>query len=450
MASQRYGTTDVDISSLAQPLQFHPSGQIAKNRFMKAPMGEGLASWSPTDLQQRGVPTDELVELYRRWGKGQNSWGLIVTGNVETDFRSISAAGDMIVTPECEPIGERFEMFKKIAAAGKADGSLMIAQITHPGRQLQYRYNPVAVSASDVQLDKGNGVEYATPHPATEEEIARLIAGFAHAAAYLEKAGFDGVELHAAHGYLLSQFLSRLTNKRTDAYGPQTMESRLRFVSEVARAIKARVRPGFVVAAKLNSVEFQDGGVTPREARELCQALEALGFDFVELSGGMAGQSGMHWEKESTRRREAFFLEWAETITKALGPDTKLRVYLSGGFRSAEAMVRSLDTVDGVGIGRPATAEPELCRDILHGRVIGARKPMRPLENDLSLGLAVSQAQLAQIGSGKEPFDAGDEAAMEIFQADMTIWQQRVVEDGDKLEFVLPPRYSGPHRHYRR
>ncbi|KAM5343887.1 hypothetical protein ACJ41O_012424 [Fusarium nematophilum] len=368
------------------------------------------------------------------WGEGDNGWGLILTGNVETDFQSISAPGDMIATTECKPEGSRFDMFKKIAAVGKANGSLMVAQITHPGRQLRHHLNPIAVAPSAIQMKDKNGLKYAKPHAATQPEIDSLVEGFAYAAEYLEKAGFDGIELHAAHGYLLSQFLSRATNTRTDEYGPQTMESRLRFISEVARAIKARVSPNFIVAAKLNSVEFQDGGVTPREAQELCQALEKIGFDFVELSGGTAEELGMKWTKDSTRRREAFFLEFAKAITDALGPASKLRVYLTGGFRSAEAMVKGLDAIHGVGIGRPAAAEPRLCSDILEGRLYGALKPVEAFENDIYGGLAIAGAQLAQIATGMEPLNFGDAKVMDILKADMSLWQKRTLQDGEALD----------------
>lgn len=227
------------------------------------------------------------------------------------------------------------------------------------------------------------------------------------------------------------------------------MKSRLRFISEVGRAIKSRVSPSFIVGAKLNSVEFQDDGVNPEEAQELCRALEDLGFDFVELSGGTVEKLGMDWTKESTRRREAFFLEFAEAITKALGPDSKLKVYLTGGFRSAEAMVKGLNAVHGIGIGRPAAAEPRLSKDILEGRVTGSMKPLEEFENNLFGGLAIAGAQIAQIGHGKEPLNYGNDEVMKTMKADMELWWKRTVEDGDKLEYVLPPRYSGPEAAYR-
>jgi len=288
------------------------------------------------------------------------------------------------------------------------------------------------------------GMTFGKPHAATKEEIAQIIEGFAHAAEYLEKAGFDGIELHAAHGYLLSQFLSRTTNKRTDEYGTQTVENRLRLISEIANAIKARVSSTFIVSAKLNSVEFQDGGVTPDEARELCERLEALGFDFVELSGGTYERMALSWEKESTKQREGFFLEWAETITKALDPAHQMRIFIAGGLRTVGAMVDALDVVDGVSIGRPAAAEPRLASDIIEGRVKGAIQPAEMVENDLGMGMGVAGAQFAQIAKGFEPLDVSDNEVVQIFGQDMGAWYEKLVQDGDKNQFVRAIQYSGP------
>ncbi|KAF5702267.1 transcriptional regulator [Fusarium globosum] len=280
------------------------------------------------------------------------------------------------------------------------------------------------------------GMTFGKPHAATKEEIAQIIEGFAHAAEYLEKAGFDGIELHAAHGYLLSQFLSRTTNKRTDEYGTQTVENRLRLISEIANAIKARVSSTFIVSAKLNSVEFQDGGVTADEARELCERLEALGFDFVELSGGTYERMALSWEKESTKQREGFFLEWAETITKALDPAHKMNIFIAGGLRTVGAMVDALNVVDGVSIGRPAAAEPRLAGDIIEGRIKGAIQPTEMVENDLGMGIGVAGAQFAQIAKGFEPLDASNTEVMQTFGQDMGAWYEKLVQDGDKNEFV--------------
>ncbi|KAK7408703.1 hypothetical protein QQX98_009119 [Neonectria punicea] len=449
MAATRY-TSDEHVSAepLAQPLHFEFSGRTAKNRLLKSPMAEGLATWNPKVLTERGIPTDETIELYRRWGEGENNWGVLITGNVDIEFDSLDAIGDSIITPECDPEGERFEKFKQLASAAKANGSLIVAQVTHPGRQVQARVNPVAISASDVQLEPKMGMTFGKPHAATKAEIARVVEGFAHAAEYLSKAGFDGIELHAAHGYLISQFLSRTTNKRTDEYGPQTMENRLRLVTEIARAIKARVPASFIVSAKLNSVEFQDGGVTPADARELCETLDKHGFDFVELSGGTYENLGMTYDKESTKRREGFFIEWAETVTRSLSADRKMKTYIVGGLRTVGAMVKALGAVDGIAVGRPAAAEPRLADDIISGRVRGALKPVEAIETDFGMGMGAAQSQIVQVGRGREPMRLGDAEVVATFVKDMGAWYQQVVQDAEKMEFVRAVEYSGPLAEY--
>ncbi|KAF7561059.1 hypothetical protein G7046_g3060 [Stylonectria norvegica] len=436
MAPTRYDGGEVSLEPLAQELVFQPSGKVAKNRLMKSAMAESLATWSPTVLEERGIPTDQTIELYRNWGAGKNSWGIILTGNIDTAYDALDGIGDMIVAPTDEPEGKRFEKFQELASVAKANGSLVVAQITHPGRQCQSKINKVVVSASDVQLEPKMGQSFGKPHAASKEEIVQIVEGFAHAAEYLYKAGFDGVELHAAHGYLISQFLSRTTNKRTDEYGPQSIENRLRFISDIAKAIRARVPADFIVASKLNSVEFQDGGVTAEEAKEVVERLENLGFDFVELSGGTYEDFGMEYKKESTKKREGFFLEFAQNITNSLGPDRKIRAYIVGGLRSVRAIVKALDVVDGVSLGRPAAAEPRLANDILEGRVTGAIKPVEMIEADFLTGMLVAQTQIAQSSRGKEPLNFNDDEVMKTFAENMGEWFQKVIADGDKMEFV--------------
>ena len=180
------------------------------------------------------------------------------------------------------------------------------------------------------------GIKFAKPHPASQEEINRVVDGFAHAAEYLEKAGYDGIELHAAHGYLLAQFLSSTTNKRTDKYGG-SLENRLRIVLETADECRKRVSSSFIIGIKLNSVEFQEGGLQPEEAKTICEALEKAKFDYIELSGGTYESLAFGHKRESTKKRESFFIEFAEGIVKPL---SKTKTYVTGGLKSVGAMVR--------------------------------------------------------------------------------------------------------------
>lgn len=283
------------------------------------------------------------------------------------------------------------------------------------------------------------------------------MASFVHAAEYLAAAGFDGMQLHAAHGYLLAQFLSGSMNRRTDAYGG-TISNRARIVVEIARGVRSspRIPKDFILAIKLNSVEFQEGGLTAEEARELVATIDASEgdgeeggpFDYVELSGGTWQNFGMTWERESTRRRESFFIEFAEKIVPALGQSPrKTKVFITGGIRSATAMVGALDVVDGVGLGRPAAQEPRLANDILEGRITSAIRPQKALE-DISMGLRLAGTQLGQIAKGEEPLDASDEQTAKEFLADEAKWYAAMMADDDKLEFSGYVKLSAPQHRY--
>lgn len=368
MAPARFAAEDVDPSPLGQPLKFEFSGVTAKNRFMKGAMTERLSSWDPKNLEKRGIPSPELINVYRRWGQG--GFGVLLTGNVMIEPDHLEAPGNPIIPIDEPAEGKRFEAFKELATAAKEEGSLIVAQLGHPGRQVSENVQPHPISASDVQLE-GNlmGMTFAKPRAMEQKDIDRVVEGFAHAADYAQKAGFDGVQLHGAHGYLLAQFLSPTTNKRTDKYGGSLL-NRARIILEVADAIKARVQDkSFSVGIKINSVEFQAGGFSSEDCATLCEVLEQHGFDYVELSGGNYEQTAFVHKRESTKAREAFFIEFAEMITPRL---KKTKVYVVGGLRTAKAMVKALDSAHGVSIARPAAHEFDLPNKILEGKVKSA------------------------------------------------------------------------------
>ena len=196
MASKRVPTTHVDPKPLAEPLKFEFSGRTAKNRFLKAAMTERMSSWDPKSLPARGVPSDELINLYRRWGEG--GFGLILTGNVMIEYDHLEAAGNAIIPPDAPFEGERFEAFKKLADVAKKQGSLVVAQLSHAGRQVIEAIQPKPISASDAQLNPMMNNTFAKPRPMEKGDFERVISGFAHAAEYCYKAGYDGVQLHGA------------------------------------------------------------------------------------------------------------------------------------------------------------------------------------------------------------------------------------------------------------
>lgn len=277
-------SSTADSIPLAQPLYFEFANRLAPNRFLKAALTERMCTWHPTNLTARGIPTKEIINLYRRWGEG--GAGLILTGNVLIDYEHLEALGNPIIARDAPFHGERFERFQELAAVSKTQGSLIVAQVNHPGRQVDEWIQPHPISASDVQLQKAMGMNFGKPRAATKEDIAAFIEGWTHAAEYLHRAGYDGIQLHAAHGYLLAQFISKTTNRRTDEYGG-SIRNRARLILEIAASIRQRVPSSFIVGIKLNSVEFQEDGLSPEDCRSLCSMLENEGrFDFVELSGG--------------------------------------------------------------------------------------------------------------------------------------------------------------------
>lgn len=268
------------------------------------------------------------------------------------------------------------------------------------------------------------------PHPASTEDISCIIDGFAHSAEYLYKAGYDGIELHGAHGYLLAQFLSPTTNKRTDKYGG-SLENRARLIMEIAQEIRKRVPADFVLGIKINSVEFQDKGFDAEDCKQLCAQLEANRFDFVELSGGTYESLAFDHKRESTKKREAFFLDFAETIVPAL---KKTKSYITGGFKTVGAMVKALDTVDGVGLARPVCQEPRICADILTGKVKGAIK-QRLDDSNFGLTNVAAGTQIRMIGKDQEPVDLSREENEKAFMHDMGDWSEKMAHDSGMYSF---------------
>ncbi|KAK4561718.1 hypothetical protein LTR86_004397 [Recurvomyces mirabilis] len=385
----------VNTSPLSQPITFPFSGLTAPNRFLKAPMTERLCRWNTDSesISARGYPTEEYTHLYRRWGEG--GIGIIVAGNLMLRYDAVEAFGNPILQDDHD---NRTAAFRKVSEVAKEHGSLFIAQLSHPGRQGGAALNPNPVSASDVQLKiEWAGNKFNKPRALTVPEIHEVVGQWGETAYLCHKAGFDGVQVHCAHGYLLAQFLSLTTNKRTDEYGGK-LENRSRIIFEIITEIKRRVPdPKFMICVKINSVEFQPGGQTPDDCKNLCLKLEEAEVDFVDLSGGTFEGRAFEHKKESTKKREAYFVEFAEMIRPLL---KKTKVYVTGGFRTASGMVAAIETgaCDGVGIGRPLAAEPYLCKEILEGRVHGA------IENSVPLPLNTqsSGSQLHQIGRGEE------------------------------------------------
>ncbi len=372
-----------------------PNGQIVPNRIAKAAMEENLAN-------DDHLPGPALFRLYRRWAEG--GAGFILTGNVMTDASAVTGPAGVILD-RFQPLAP----FRLWAEAGKSHGAQMWMQINHPGRQVYAATNPEAVAPSAVPVRiKGFSHIFAQPRAMTAGEIGAVVERFTTTAELAERAGFDGVQVHAAHGYLLSQFLSPLTNQRTDAWGG-SLQNRARLLIDIVRAIRARVAPDFGVGVKLNSADFQKGGFEPGDALAVVRWLNDLAVDFVELSGGSYESPAMQGtpQRASARSREAYFIEFARDIVA----EAKMPIMVTGGVRRravAEAAVSPEAGRAGValvGVARALAFDPDLPnrwrQAETHVDVPVVQWKKQTLANVASMALA--KLQLRRLGAGKEP-----------------------------------------------
>ena len=338
------------MTDLHDPLPL-PCGLVLPNRIMKASMSEALA-------ESTHAPGARLEQLYRTWSHG--GYGLLITGNVMVDRTQLGEPGNVVIEDDRD-----LDALTRWAKSAHDGGVPIWAQLNHPGRQsnpLAIGHTPVAPSAVPLNLPGS-----ATPRELTSAEIEDIIERFAAAATVCETAGFDGIEIHAAHGYLVTQFLSPLSNLRTDEWGGDPAR-RMRFLLEIVRRIRARVSPGFAVGVKLNSADFQRGGFSEDESRAVVAALAGEGIDLLEISGGNYESPAMGGSAAaSTRAREAYFLEYARTVRQIAGG---VPLAVTGGFRSRAAMQEALRAgdCDVIGIARPAATDPAAAEAILSER----------------------------------------------------------------------------------
>ncbi|TEA16324.1 NADH-dependent flavin oxidoreductase nadA [Colletotrichum sidae] len=357
-------------SAIAKPLTLK-CGLTLPNRLAKAAMAE---NWADKDA----LPTDEFNVAYSQWAEG--GWGLLMTGNVAIDLRYLGSPKDVAYN-DTIPYERMLSAWKSYAAACNSHGTPTIVQINHPGRQSPFGAGKrgfldktLAPSAIPLNLGEGfvprliNSLLFGTPREMTKSDIDDVVRRFALTAKLASDAGFAGVEIHGAHGYLLAQFMSEKSNKRTDEYGG-SYAGRVKIVVDVIRAVRAATPEGFCVGIKFNSVDHQSRAELAGCIEQLKLITEA-GVDFLEVSGGTYEDplmsTGVSDEKKSdrTKAREAFFLEFARAIRRDF-PDVPLMV--TGGFRSRQGMEAALadNGCDIIGLARPAVLNPALPKNTI-------------------------------------------------------------------------------------
>ncbi|MEU1281747.1 NADH:flavin oxidoreductase/NADH oxidase family protein [Streptomyces sp. NPDC005805] len=367
------------------------SGQVLRNRIAKAAMEENMAGAGQ-------LPDRQLLALYRRWAAGGT--GLLITGNVMVHAEALTGPAG-VVLDEHAPL----QPFADWARAGKSGGGAIWMQINHPGRQIQADMPGVVWGPSDVGVSLGkHSSRFGRPTAMTPRQIEDTVTRYAVTARRAEEADFDGVEIHAAHGYLLSQFLSPLVNTRTDQWGG-SLENRARMLLDIVRAVRAEVSPAFAVAVKLNSADFQRGGFDADDARRVIGMLEPLGVDLVELSGGSYESPAMTGRAADgrTRAREAYFLD----LAKDLVATSPLPLMLTGGITRRDTAEQVLGSgVAVIGMGTALAVTPDLPERWRRGGE--ADRQLRPVTwSDKALasaaGMAQVRHQLRRIARGSDP-----------------------------------------------
>jgi len=361
----------IDISS---PLTL-PCGVSVKNRIAKAPMTEGLA-----DEMNRATARHET--LYRKWAEG--GAGILVTGNVQVDRRFLERPGNVVIDQN-----GGLEELKAFAAAGTANDTLLLMQIGHAGRQTPRRVNPQPVAPSEIPLALPDSA-FGRPRALSSDEVEDVVKRFAHVATIAKETGFSGVQVHGAHGYLISEFLSPLANQRQDKWGGP-LENRARLLREVVRATRRAVGLEFPISVKLNSSDFQNGGFNHEDCLQVVKWLEEDSIDLLEISGGnyenpamMMGGRGADEIKGTTIVREAYFMDYAANIRKA----TTIPLMVTGGFRTRAAMDAALleGNVDFIGIGRPMCVDTDAPNQLLaskEGEAIAYEQSIKPSKGAL-------------------------------------------------------------------
>ena len=381
------------MKNIATPLTL-PNGSVLKNRIAKSAMSENFGT-------RNHAPSKGLINAYRIWAKGNP--GLLITGNVMVDSMALGEARNVVVEDY-----KHFELLKEWAKSVEGTGVHLWPQINHPGRQAFSAINRKTVGPSAISLNMGSASKmFKVPTALTEEAIWDIIKRFGTTAKIMKEAGFTGCQIHGAHGYLVSQFLSSNSNIRKDQWGG-SLTNRARFVLEIYREIRRQVGSDYPIGIKINSADFQRGGFTEEESMEVIRLLGSEGIDLIEISGGTYERPAMIKgdRKKSTISREAYFLNYVEKARKLI----KTPLLLTGGFRTVSVMEKALKdgSLDIVGLARPFCLYPYLANKIFEGSVKRFDTPtpkigIKFLDKLGGVELPWYELQIQRIGKGKSP-----------------------------------------------
>ena len=377
----------IDISI---PLKLAGEVEI-KNRIFKAAMSEQLGD-------RNHNPGSELLRLYKTWADG--GIGIAITGNVMVDRNALGEPKNVVL----DEISD-LDRFKAWAEAASGNDTHVWMQLNHPGKQSPKFLSKTPVAPSAVPLEVDIKSVFNMPRALADSEIYEIINNFATSAELAKMAGFSGVQIHCAHGYLLNQFLSPWHNRREDQWGG-SLDNRMRILAEIYRAIRNKVGANFPIGLKLNSADFKDGGFTADESQYVAISMQNEGIDLLEISGGSYENPAMTGEgvRAQLNQREAYFIEYADTIR----PKLKIPLVVTGGFRSGSAMNAALSSgvTDMIGMARPLAVEPDLPNKLFNSSeyVSVCNRPstgFAMLDYAAMLDITWYESQLFRIGRGK-------------------------------------------------
>ncbi len=326
------GGVQGDVQVLAAPLEL-PCGLVLKNRLVKAAMSDSLGDGA-------GNPTDEQFELYRRWSRGGAA--LSVIGEVQVDPLYPEKPGNLVLGPRSDDA-----RLRRLAGSGSEDGARIWAQLGHAGA---LAHPPISSAAGPSALHM-DGLHCQELPQAAVEALPRL---YARAARHAQSVGFTGVEVHAGHGFLLSQFLSPLFNHRTDRYGGP-IEARCQILLDIIRRMRAEVGPELAIGVKINSSDQLEGGLTQDDALVIVTLLGEEAIDLLDISGGtyFPGAAASS-DSQSSGPHFLDFARRARTVTH-------VPLMVTGGFKTKDEATQavSLGTADLVGLARAVALDPD-------------------------------------------------------------------------------------------
>lgn len=371
-----------------------PCGISLPNRIAKSAMSENMA-------KPPFYPGEEFYRAYRTWVEGET--GLIISGNVMIDSKFLGEPNNVVI----EKGLANLKQLKAWAKATNGSRSQIWIQLNHPGKQSPKFLTPTPVAPSAIALKAPLDKMFNEPRELSEDKIYEIINRFGESARICKECGFEGVQIHGAHGYLVSQFLSPNHNQRNDKWGG-SIENRMRFVLEVYKSIRKNVGNTYPVGIKMNSADFSKGGFSHEEAVLVAKSLSEIGIDLIEISGGSYETPVMTGVpiKESTQKREAYFLEYASAIKKVI----KCPLIVTGGFRTSKFIKETLaqEHTDMIGLGRSVCLNPNFCKQLIAGEKVNSE--VRPLSSGFKiidtifpLEIIWYTMQIHRLGAGKKP-----------------------------------------------